>query len=111
MESELNNESLHLYLRVYNYYKNLIETGKLDQGSKLPSIRTCAVQLQFSRTTVETAYMMLAADGYIISRPQSGFYVTEQLGAIRREQSTASDTKKVKDKIEFDFAAPIVDRD
>lgn len=111
MESELNNESLHLYLRVYNYYKNLIETGKLEQGSKLPSIRTGAVQLQFSRTTVETAYMMLAADGYIISRPQSGFYVTEQLGAIHREQSTASDTKKVKDKIEFDFAAPNVDRD
>ncbi|MDY2629158.1 MAG: PLP-dependent aminotransferase family protein [Lachnospiraceae bacterium] len=65
-----------LYMQLYDYYKELILSGKMKQGAKLPSIRQCASQLQVSRTTAEMAYMLLAADGYIISRPQSGYYVT-----------------------------------
>ncbi len=30
-----------------------------------------------SRTTMENAYMLLATEGYIVSRPQSGYYVTD----------------------------------
>ena len=74
MKPELDNQSVHRYMRVYNYYKQLILSQQLAPGSRLPSIRRCAAELQMSRTTVETAYMVLAADGYIISRPQSGFY-------------------------------------
>ena len=50
-----------LYLQVYEYYRELIRSGMLRPGTKLPSIRKCSVQLELSRTTVETAYMMLAA--------------------------------------------------
>lgn len=64
------------YLQVYDYYKNMIETGRLPENTKMPSIRRCAQQLGLSRTTIETAYLCLAADGYILSRPQSGYYVT-----------------------------------
>jgi DNA-binding GntR family transcriptional regulator len=28
-----------LYMKIYDYYKNLIEGGKLKEGMKLPSIR------------------------------------------------------------------------
>ena len=77
MKPELDNQSVHRYMRVYNYYKQLILSQQLAPGSRLPSIRRCAAELQMSRTTVETAYMVLAAEGYIISRPQSGFYVTD----------------------------------
>lgn len=69
-------EGTLLYMQLYDYYKELILDGKMKQGTKLPSIRKCAAQLQVSRTTAEMAYMLLAADGYIISRPQSGYYVT-----------------------------------
>ena len=71
MKLDLNDPGLNLYLRVYNYYKDLICSGKMQPGTRLPSIRKCAMQLQLSRTTVETAYMLLAAEGYILSRPQS----------------------------------------
>lgn len=64
------------YLQVYDYYKNLIVSGRLPESTKMPSIRRCAQQLGLSRTTIETAYLCLAADGYILSRPQSGYYVT-----------------------------------
>ena len=71
MQTELENEKMHRYLRVYNYYKELILDEKLPAGTKLPSIRKGAVQFQMSRTTLESAYLLLAAEGYIISRPQS----------------------------------------
>ena len=57
------------YMQVYDYYKELILTRKLPENTKMPSIRRCSEQLGLSRTTIETAYLCLAADGYIISAP------------------------------------------
>ena len=110
MKMELGDENLHRYFRVYTYYRELIETGRLEPGTRLPSIRKCAGQLKLSRTTIETAYMMLAAEGYIVSRPQSGYYVSE-LAAARREPFPVEETKGKGEEILFDFAASNVDRD
>ena len=62
----LENEKIPRYLRVYNYYKELILSGGLKSGTKLPSIRKGSMQLQMSRTTMESAYLLLAAEGYIV---------------------------------------------
>ena len=70
-----NKESL--YLQVYDHYKNLIIEHRLPAGSRMPSLRKCAAELKLSRTTIENAYLQLAADGYIIARAQSGYYVTD----------------------------------
>lgn len=67
----------HLYLEVYHYYRKLITENRLLPGSKMPSLRKCAQELKLSRTTIENAYLQLAADGYIIARAQSGYYVTD----------------------------------
>ena len=56
--------------------------------------RRCAAELQMSRTTVETAYMVLAAEGYIISWPQSGFYVTDIGGREKRQNFRKVRSKK-----------------
>ena len=77
MSTALENEELSRYLRVYQYYKDLILSGQLLPDTKLPSIRKGSQQLQMSRTTMESAYLLLAAEGYIISKPQSGYYVTD----------------------------------
>lgn len=66
----------HLYMEIYHYYRGLILNHKLLPGSKMPSLRKCAQELKLSRTTIENAYLQLAADGYIISKAQSGYYVT-----------------------------------
>ena len=66
-----------LYLQVYDHYKNLILEHRLPPGSRMPSLRKCATELKLSRTTIENAYLQLAADGYIIARAQSGYYVTD----------------------------------
>ena len=64
-----------LYQQLYEELKKGIESGRLKKGSRLPSIRKFSEDLKISRTTVESAYQQLAAEGYIESRPQSGFYV------------------------------------
>lgn len=97
------------YMRVYRYYRSLIQEGKLEAGTKLPSIRTCSIQLNLSRTTVETAYLMLAAEGYIISKPQSGYYVTD-FGTRKREERRQQTGERKKELL-FDFSSSRVDRE
>lgn len=75
--SPLLNSDIPLYMQIYTYYKALITSGKLPPNRKLPSIRRCAESLSVSRTTAEAAYFQLCADGYIVSKPQSGYYVTD----------------------------------
>ena len=104
------NEDSLLYMQLYDYYKELILSGKMKEGAKLPSIRQCASQLQVSRTTAEMAYMLLAADGYIISRPQSGYYVTglwqEHNRRKERKKESAGRLEKLPpEKIKIDFAS------
>lgn len=98
------------YLQIYEYYKELIRTGKLEAGTKIPSIRKGAEQFQISRTTLESAYMLLMAEGYIMSRPQSGFFVTDIMKK-RQPSSLINTPKKIKHKdIQYDFATANVDR-
>ena len=113
MELNLSEPGQSRYLRVYEYYKELIVSGQMKPGAKLPSIRKCSLQLQLSRTTVETAYMLLAADGYIISRPQSGFYVTDAVlaAANREEIEHGVPRQEERPEIRYDFASSNVDRE
>lgn len=100
------------YLSVYHYYKELIMSEKMVPGTKLPSIRKGAAQFQVSRTTMESAYLLLAAEGYIISRPQSGYYVTD----IAKKQNQITELQKRKNKkketeIQYDFVSFGVDKE
>ncbi|MCV9963410.1 PLP-dependent aminotransferase family protein [Pararhizobium sp. BT-229] len=50
----------------------------LTPGAKLPSVRGLATTLKVSTSTVVDAYERLVAEGAILSRPGSGFYVAAQ---------------------------------
>ncbi|MBI4049021.1 MAG: PLP-dependent aminotransferase family protein, partial [Devosia nanyangense] len=54
----------------------------LVPGSRLPSVRSLAGSLQVSVSTVVEAYSRLAAEGAIVSRPGSGFYVATQVAPM-----------------------------
>ncbi|MCR5322963.1 MAG: PLP-dependent aminotransferase family protein [Lachnospiraceae bacterium] len=62
---------------IYECIKNDIRSGELKAGEKLPSKRAFATHLGVSVITVENAYAMLEEEGYIASKPRSGFYVCE----------------------------------
>lgn len=97
-----------LYMQIYDYYKNLIEDGKLTEGTKLPSIRRCAEERNVSKTTVESAFMCLCDDGYIMPKSQSGYYVSKR--GISSKTSIPKEIKKDNEnKIIYDFSSSGVD--
>ena len=98
----------HLYMEVYEYYRQLILDGKMAPGSKLPSLRKCSQELKLSRTTIETAYLQLAADGYIMAKSQSGYYVTEI--ASHQHKSSQSGRHNTK-HYRYDLASSGVDKE
>ena len=67
--------SVPLYEQIYRFIISEIHEGRLSEGARLPSKRALCVHLGVSLSTVETAYGLLLAEGYIASRPRSGFFV------------------------------------
>ncbi len=65
-----------LYEFLYKSIKQDIISSKLSPGEKLPSKRALAEHLNISTITVENAYNQLLTEGYIYSKPRSGFYVS-----------------------------------
>ncbi len=68
------NDTLYEYL--YKQIRSDIIHYRLSPDEKLPSKRALAKHLNISTITVENAYSQLMAEGYIYSKPKSGFYVS-----------------------------------
>ena len=64
-----------LYVQLYEAIKEDILSGDMTAGEKLPSLRSLSKELGISITTTELAYNQLLVEGYVISKPQSGYYV------------------------------------
>lgn len=74
-----------LYDQLYRYIIAQIRSGALPAGEKLPSKRALAEHLGLSLTTVERAYGLLTAEGYLEPRPRSGYRVTPALTLLPTE--------------------------
>ncbi len=77
-----------LYLQLYEYIKALVLDGGILPLEKLPSLRGLSKDLGVSLTTVELAYNQLLVEGYIFSKPQSGYFVNQVsagMGSARKE--------------------------
>lgn len=71
------NSKSPLYIQLYEHIKEEILNGEAIAGEKLPSLRSLSKLLGISITTTELAYNQLLVEGYIISKPQSGYYVAK----------------------------------
>ena len=104
-----------LYQQLYSFIRKEIETGRLQPGEKLTSKRKLAAHLKISQNTVATAYEQLAAEGYIISKPKSGYYVAvleDMLPDIPKnppEAAVHSDEKPKREQWLYDFKTNTVD--
>ena len=105
-----------LYLQLFNYLKNEITSGEIKKKKKLPSLRNLSEALSISLTTVQQAYAQLEVEGYIDSKPRSGYRVnalylspgfppsrTEAKPPDAIKDSHRSDNDKVCDISTFDF--------
>ncbi|MEE0136376.1 MocR-like pyridoxine biosynthesis transcription factor PdxR [Blautia stercoris] len=66
-----------LYQQIEEYLKQEIQEGRLVAGMRLPSSRALSANLLVSRSTIETAYDQLVAEGYIEPVAYKGYYVCE----------------------------------
>lgn len=66
-----------LYQQLYDSLAAQIRSGQLKNGDRLPGKRALASQLAVAVNTVDAAYQMLVAEGYLEARPKSGFFVLE----------------------------------
>lgn len=66
-----------MYRQVTDQIKNAIAQGILKPGEKLPSVRGLVEELNISAITVKRAYTDLEREGYILTRPGLGTFVSE----------------------------------
>lgn len=64
-----------LYKGVVDWFLEQMSQGALTPGDKMPSLRKLAKQLELSLNTVIHGYEILAEEGWIESRPKSGYFV------------------------------------
>ena len=62
-----------LYDQLYRHIAGAIQSGALPPGARLPSKRRLCALTGVSMSTVETAYSLLAAEGYVLAKPRSGY--------------------------------------
>jgi GntR family transcriptional regulator/MocR family aminotransferase len=67
------------YRQIYDRFRSAITSGLLKPGDRIPSARALTTELGLARGTIEAAYSLLAAEGYIQARGQAGTVVTPGL--------------------------------
>ncbi len=83
------------YRQIYDRFRDAITSGLLKPGDRIPSARALTKELGLARGTIEAAYSLLGAEGYIQARGQAGTIVTPDLkpqkpiASIRPQQGSA----------------------
>ena len=95
-----------LYQQLYDSLTDQIRSGRLKSGDRLPGKRSLASQLSVAVNTVDTAYQMLVAEGYLEARAKSGFFVLEYMDMLPQAASRPSPDGRTTDPAEGTMPAP-----
>jgi len=77
------NSSQAIYVQLSNGIINLIQSGVMKPGTRLPSIRAIAKTFKLHPKTIVAAYKELMAQDWIYSKPRSGVIVSENLPRLK----------------------------
>ena len=80
-------DSRPIYDQVKDGLRQLIINGVLTEGSRLPSVRELAVSLTINPNTIQRAYRELEAEGYTVSVPGKGSYVSRENDAAKARKA------------------------
>ena len=76
-----------IYEQVRDGLRRLIVSGTLPLGEKLPSVRELSTQLTINPNTIQRAYRELEAEGYTVSVPGKGSYVSRENAAAKARKA------------------------
>ena len=69
-----------IYEQVKDGLRRLMVTGVIQEGEKLPSVRTMAGTLAINPNTIQRAYEALETEGYVYSVPGKGSFAAPNTG-------------------------------
>ena len=69
-----------IYEQVKDGLRRLMVAGVIQEGEKLPSVRTLASSLAINPNTIQRAYEALEAEGYVYSVPGKGSFAAPHSG-------------------------------
>ena len=78
-----------LYRQLADDFAASIRDGTLEAGARVPSVRQLSRERGLSPATVVHAYELLEAEGFIETRPRSGFYVSDEWRSVARPTRAA----------------------
>lgn len=78
-----------VYQQLYDDVVRLASLGVLKSNTKLPPVRILATELGINPNTVQKAYKMLEADGYVYSTVGRGSFVSDKLDKGEAEKIEA----------------------
>ena len=83
------------YLELADDLQQLIQSGSLRVGDRMPSIRQLAHDKHVSITTIQSAYEVLENRGFVEARPRSGYYVRPRVPASNRLPAQPESSRKL----------------
>ena len=98
-----------LYLSLYEKLK--IKLSKVND--RFPSKRQLSNYLSVSHTTIEHAYQLLVDEGFIYSKPRSGYFVSdiESLPVIHRQTNQLNTDNLEKKQRQYKYAFNLAEID
>ncbi len=103
------NLKIPIYFQIYAELKKAIENGSIKENEKIPSVRKLCSDLNVSKSTVENAYGLLRAEGYIINVPKKGYYVEKGILIDKRTGKSDAAKRTVK-RYKYDFSGKGIDK-
>ncbi|MDA3961233.1 MAG: PLP-dependent aminotransferase family protein [Planctomycetota bacterium] len=67
------------YLTIADAVRDAVRSGAYPPGARLPSVRDLGEQWGVSLATAAESYRLLEREGYLISAPKRGFFVTDEM--------------------------------
>ena len=68
-----------IYEQVVDKFQKLILTGALEPNTKMPSVRSLAVELSINPNTIQRAYTELEREGETLSPMMKAFFATAKM--------------------------------
>lgn len=95
--------ALPVYEQLKRAIKLAILSGHLEEDDQLMSLRELALKLQINPNTIIKVYYQLEVEGFIYSRPGTGYFVKFDRKKIQKEKS------ELFDEITSEYTSRIID--
>ena len=96
-----NNTAQPIYEQITNQIKKMVMNGELKAGDAMPSMRKLAKELHVSVITTQRAYDDLQKDGFIVTVPAKGTFVSTQNQDFIREENRRRIEQLLTDAVEL----------